>query len=306
MKHVKIGPSRTRRAVIALAAASALGAAGFAAASASSPGGQLYACTTADATAISCVATAVPTVTATATVTATITATPSVSATPSVTPPPPAAGTLTGTSTPGLSVFPTAKAVRSFSSGLPASSLPSVPAGAAVFLSFKTLPSDAVFAADLAAWESSGHEVYWTYYHEADSGALTPAAYQSGWSHLLAVEAAHPYASVHSLTILMAYCFQRGNCESYYVPGVDFIGFDCYQLANEQRAEAYALAKGKRMVFGEVGNVTAGSNTDSAALAYARTFWAALTPNVLAAIWWSGPPDTLVGKPATTSFLAAQ
>jgi hypothetical protein len=214
---------------------------------------------------------------------------------------------MVGTSTPGLAVFPTADAVRAYWHTGPKTQLPSAPTGAAVFVSFKALPTPSAFAADLAAWAASGRQVYWTYYHEADGGGLTPAAFQTGWASLLAVEAAHPYPNLHSTTILMAYALIRGNAEAYYVPNVDVIGFDCYNLGTEGKAIAYAASKNKPLIFGEVGDALVGHpNSDALALAYAESFWAALTPNVIAAIWWSGPADTLVGKPQTAAFLAAQ
>jgi hypothetical protein len=244
----------------------------------------------------------------TVTVTETVTATPTTSSSPSPSPTQTQSGSLmTGVSSPGLGAFPTAKAVRTYWSGLPSTNLPSAPTGAALFVSFKQLPSASAFTADLAAWAASGRQVYWTYFHEADGGGLTPAAFQSGWASLLTVERAHPYANLHSVTILMAYAFQRGNVEQYYVPNVDLIGFDCYNLKAEGPALNYAAAKGKRLIFGEVGNVLNGAaNTDAAALAYAKSFWGALTPNVLAAMWWSQNTNTLNGKPNTAAFLAAQ
>ena len=45
---------------------------------------------------------------------------------------------------------------------------------------------------------------------------------------------------------------------------------------------------------------------DSQALAYAQSFWPALTSNVYAAVWWSGSTDTLTGKPNTTAYLRSQ
>jgi hypothetical protein len=213
---------------------------------------------------------------------------------------------LVGTSPPGLGVFPTADAVRAYWHS-PKTQLPTAPAGAALFVSFKVLPTPTTFAADLAAWAASGRQVYWTYYHEADGGGLTPAAFQAGWASLLAVEAAHPYANLHSTTILTAYALVRGNAAAYYVPNVDVIGFDCYNLGTEDKAIAYAASKNKPLIFGEVGDALIGHpNSDALALAYAKSFWAALTPNVIAVIWWSGPADTLVGKPQTAAFLAAQ
>jgi hypothetical protein len=222
----------------------------------------------------------------------------------------PPAVLVTGVSAPGLGVFPTAKAVREYWSGLPSTRLFNVPAGAAEFVSFKALPSPAAFGADLDAWALSGHQVFWTFYHEADvPGALSPAAYQAGWSSLLAVEAAHPHPSEHSVTILTAACFPRGNCAAYYVAKVDLLGFDEYNLKLQGQVLAYARAKGKRMIFGEVGNVLNGApNTDAKALAYATTFWAAAKAdgNVVDAMWWSQNTNSLIGKPKTTAFLAAQ
>jgi hypothetical protein len=142
---------------------------------------------------------------------------------------------------------------------------------------------------------------------EPDNGDMTGAAFRATMSALLATAAGHDCASVHSLTILTADSLRTVTAESYYLSGVDAVGFDVYAIGNEARALDYAVAKGKPLIFGEVGNVTGGAtNSDAAALTYATAFWAALTPNVLAALWWSGSTDTLVGKPMLTAFLASQ
>ncbi len=258
-----------------------------------------YACTF--ASGFDCTPTPIPTITTTATETATATETTTVTASPTQS----AAALLTGTSAPGLAVWPNAPAVRTYWGGLPSTTLPSAPAGAVLFVSFKTAPAN--IGPFIDAWQASGRTVYWTWHHEPDNGDMTGAAFVTETDALLAQAATRPHSNVHSMTILTANSLVVGNADQYYVPGVDVIGFDDYNLNNEPKCEAYATAHGKRLIFGEVGNVLNGAtDTDAQALAFAQSFWGALDSNTLAALWWSGSTDTLVGKPNTTAFLASQ
>ncbi len=260
-----------------------------------------YACTF--ASGLDCQPTPIPTITETQTATVTATETTTVTASPS--PTATVAKVLTGTSGPGLAVWPNAPAVRTYWGGLPSTALPSAPAGAVLFVSFKTAPAD--IGPFIDAWQASGRTVYWTWHHEPDNGDMTGAAFVSETNALLAQAATHPHSNVHSMTILTANSLVVGNADQYYVPGVDVIGFDDYNLNNEPKCEAYATAHGKRLIFGEVGNVLNGAtDTDAQALAFAQSFWGALDSNVLAALWWSGSTNTLVGKPLTTAFLSSQ
>jgi hypothetical protein len=289
--------------VLAMTSASSTSTAG-------SPPDGAYSCAFAT-DAVDCTAAPLPTVTTTQTQTATVTDTTTVTQTPtptpSPTPTPTTAALLTGTSLPGLGVFPDADVVREFWSGLPSATFAAAPAGAAEVVSFKTVPTASVFGADLDAWAATGRTVYWTWHHEPDNGDMTGPAYVTQMNALLAIASIHPHPNVHSATVLTAGALANGSAESYYVPAVDVLGFDCYTLSNEPKALAYAVAKGKPLIFPEVGDKTTGqTNSDAEALAYAQAFWPALTPNVRAAVWWSGSTDTLVGKPDTTAYLRAR
>jgi hypothetical protein len=236
---------------------------------------------------------------------------------------------LVGTSFGGTSVttintttalFPNASVGRYYFSGNPGtyegSPLSAIPAGETIFVSFKTTVAtvesgadNAAFAAILQDWNASGRTIYWTWQHEADAptSGIAPADYVAGWNQLLSVEAANPAPNVHSMSILTGSALNtnapHGPLSQWFVPA-DAVGFDVYNLTQEPLAEAYATSVGKPLAFPEFGNVVAPNTaTDAAALSFAQSFVANLTPNVFAASWWNSLGTSLTGKPLTTAYL---
>jgi|GEM_PF-1649173 len=217
-------------------------------------------------------------------------------------------------------LFPNATVGRYYFSGNPgtyeSTPLSAIPSGETIFVSFKTTVAtvesgayNAAFTSILQDWNASGRTIYWTWQHEADisTSGIAAADYVAGWSQLLAVEAANPAPNVHSMSILTGSALNtnapHGPLGQWYVP-TDAIGFDVYNLTQEPLAEAYANTVGKPLAFPEFGNVIAPNpTTDAAALAFAQSFIANLTPNVFAAAWWNSLGTSLTGKPLTTAYL---
>jgi hypothetical protein len=286
----------------------------------------VYACAF-QASSMSCTATVAPTATVTETVTASgsPSVTPTTTTSPSPSPTQTPSGVLFGSSYGGSSqanidathaLWPTSQLGRFYWSGDPSPTLPNVPAGQVLFVSFKTAVAtvqsgafNAAFATDLRAWNASGRVVYWTWQHEADDPAkgISPAAYVAGWDQLLSVERANPSPNVHSMTVLMAFAltagYPHGDPASWYVPGVDVLGFDSYQLNTEKLAEQYAASKGKALAFPEWGDGTSVAQPDSACVTFAKAFVAALTPDVFGAAWFNSGKNTLGNRPQTTAYL---
>jgi hypothetical protein len=216
-----------------------------------------------------------------------------------------------------VQLFPQAQAGRFYYPGAPDSfggPLAEIPAGWEIWVSFKTPVAevdsgafDATFATVLQSWNNSGRTIKWTWQHEADDPkkGIDPAAYVAGWTHLLGVEAANPSARVKSMAILTANVLSdgqpHGNPNSWYVPA-DYLGFDCYQLANEQPAITYAAGKGKPVVFPEVGASVAGSS-DPDSVAFLHSFVAAFTPNVYGMAWYNALGNQLASRPETLAYL---
>jgi hypothetical protein len=218
-------------------------------------------------------------------------------------------GTSLGTnSATTLRLFPRPDVLRIFWSS-PKAQLPSMPSTAALWVSFKSLPSASSFAGILQAWNKSGRTVYWTYHHEADRpGQISATKFRSGWASLLAVEKRYPSTHVKSMSIftgiMLAPNHPHGNPESWYV-NADILGFDCYVPASVPRAMAYAKAKHKSWAIPEFG----ADNGDAGNVKYIQSTiaqWAAYPPvgaswyNNTAAASFSQPLSRL---PKTTSYL---
>lgn len=270
-----------------------------------------------------------PSATPSVTPSATPSGTPSVTSSGSPSPSKPAGPVLVGSSFGGsglrairatTALFPSSRVGRYYFPADPApygtSVLTAIPAGEVIFVSFKTAVAtvasgayDATFKTVLASWNASGRTIYWTWQHEADDPAkgINPADFVAGWNHLLSVAAAEPSPDVHSMTVLTAFALTagqpHGNPESWYVPGVDVLGFDSYQLSTERLAEAYAASKGKRLAFPEFGDGTVAGRTDAQGLAFAQAFYAALTPDVFAAAWYNAGVNKLDVRPRTLAYL---
>jgi hypothetical protein len=220
-------------------------------------------------------------------------------------------GTSLGTnSSTTLKLFPKPDVLRIFWSSAKAQ-LPAMPSTAALWVSFKALPSASSFASILQSWNKSGRTVYWTYYHEADrSSSMSSSKFRAGWASLLAVEKKYPSSRVKSMSILtgiaLAPNHPHGSPESWYV-NADILGFDCYVSASVPRAMAYAKAKHKPWAIPEFG----ADNGDAGNISYIRSTiaqWAAYPPvgvswyNNTAAASFSQPLSRL---PQTTAFLRA-
>lgn len=306
-----------RVAVAGVAAAGLVAAVVFAVSASSSTGMGPYFCDF-GAESFTCTVSASPTPSPTPT--------PTPSPTPS--PSPTAVPVLWGQSFGGSSVgaintataqWPTAKVGRFYFPGDPtvyaSSPLTAIPAGDVIMVSFKAAVSavssgayDAAFTTVLRSWNASGRTIFWTWQHEADnpSKGIDPAAYRAGWAHLLSVEQANPSNAVHSMAILMAYVLApsrpHGDPASWYVP-TDVLGFDCYDLTTEPLAESYANAKGKPLAFPEIGAGIVPGNTDAQSLAFARAFYAGLSPGVFAVAWFNALNNSLSGLPQTLAYL---
>jgi hypothetical protein len=217
-------------------------------------------------------------------------------------------GTSLGTNTSQtLHLFPKPDVVRIFWSS-PKAQLPSMPSTAALWVSFKSLPSASAFGSMLQAWNKSGRTVYWTYYHEADRSNISASRFKAGWSSLLAVEKKYPSTRVKSMSIftgiMLAPNHPHGSPESWYV-NADILGFDCYVPASVPRAMAYAKAKHKPWAIPEFG----ADNGDLGNITYIKSTiasWAAYPPvgvswyNHTAAASFSQPLSSL---PKTTTYL---
>ena len=232
-------------------------------------------------------------------------------------------GRLVGTSVNGsvsasTKLFPNAKAIRLFFTSDPevyGGKMASVPSTAEIWVSFRTPIAtvksgayDAAFAKILKTWNASGRTIKWTWWHEADNpnNHIAPADFVAGWKHLLAVEANNPSSRVQSMTVLESFMLSpnqpHGNPASWYVPGVDLLGFDSYRLQTEAYAIKYAASKGKRLVFPEFGAGIGGS-TDAASLTFATAFVAAMTPNVYGACWYNANGNELSTHPRVLAYL---
>jgi hypothetical protein len=256
-------------------------------------------------------------------------ASPTATPTPTPTPTPtatPTAHVVYGTSFGGLAasavaatvqLFPNAKVGRYYYPESPpvfGGTIATIPAGWEIWVSFKAPVAevdsgafDAAFATVLKSWIASGRTIKWTWQHEADDPkkGITPAQYVAGWRHLLSVAAANPAPSVKSMSILTAKLLAdgqpHGNPDAWYVPA-DYLGYDCYQLANEAPAITYAAAKGKPVAFPEVGASIAGSS-DAESLGFLQSFVAAFTPNVYGMAWYNALGNELASKPQTLAYL---
>jgi hypothetical protein len=168
--------------------------------------------------------------------------------------------------------------------------------------------SDAAFTQVLRSWAASGRTIYWNWQHEADNPAknISPAAYRAGWDRLLADAAAVNAPNLHSMSILMAIALTgvHGPADSWYIPGVDVVGFDSYYLNTELLSEQYAAAKGKPLAFPEFGAAIGGSS-DAVSAAFARDFIAALDSNTIAAVWFNNNGNNITTHPATLDVLRA-
>ena len=209
-------------------------------------------------------------------------------------------GTSLGTNTATtLRLFPRPDVVRIFWSS-PKAQLPSMPSTAALWVSFKSLPSASSFAGILQAWNRSGRTVYWTYHHEPDRpGQISATKFRAGWASLLAVEKKYPSTHVKSMSILtgilLAPNHPHGNPESWYV-NADILGFDCYVPASVPRAMAYAKAKHKPWAIPEFG----ADNGDAGNIKYIQSTiasWAAYPP--LGASWYNNTAGASFSQPLT-------
>ena len=206
-----------------------------------------------------------------------------------------------------LKIFPKPDIVRIFWSSAKAQ-LPAMPSSAALWVSFKSLPSQSTFASILQSWNRSGRTVYWTYHHEADRDNITATAFRNGWASLLAVEKKYPSTHVKSMSILtgilLAPNHPHGNPESWYV-NADILGFDCYVPASVPRAMAYAKSKLKPWAIPEFG----ADNGDLGDIKYIQSTiasWAAYPP--LGASWYNNTAGASFSQPLdkvprTTTYL---
>jgi hypothetical protein len=228
-------------------------------------------------------------------------------------------GSTFGTTMSGTeSQFPNMNVTHFYYGGPPSvwgGAIASIPAGQAIIVSFNydvattaVGGSDAAFTQVLQSWAATGRTIYWNWQHEADNPlkAISPAAYQAGWSHLLADAAAVNAPNLHSMSIIMAIALTgvHGPVDSWYIPGVDVVGFDSYYLNTELLAEQYAAAKGKPLAFPEFGAAIGGS-PDAASAAFAQAFIAALDSNTIAAVWFNNNGNDLSSHPATLAVLRA-
>ena len=269
-------------------------------------------------------ATTSPTPTPSDSPTSTPSATPSTTPTTTPSSPPPGNGSTLIGSTFGTSMsgteaqFPNMGVTHFYYGGPPSvwgGAMASIPSGQAIMVSFNydvsataAGGSDAAFTQVLRSWAVSGRTIYWNWQHEADNPAkgISPAAYQAGWAHLLADAAAVNAPNLHSMSIIMAIALTgvHGPVDSWYIPGVDVIGFDSYYLSTELLAEQYAAAKGKPLAFPEFGAAIGGS-PDAASAAFAQAFIAALDSNTIAAVWFNNNGNELATHPATLAVLKA-
>jgi hypothetical protein len=223
-------------------------------------------------------------------------------------------GSIAGTE----SAFPDMAVARYYYPGTPSvwgGAIATLPADQVIFVSFNygvaataAGGSDAAFTQVLRSWAASARQIYWTWQHEPDdpTKGINQAAYLAGWSHLLADAAAVYAPNLHSMSILegIALTGVHGPIDSWYVPGVDVLGFDCYYLSSERLAEQYAAAHGKPLAIPEFGDGIGGS-PDSASAAFAGQFISGLGSNTIAAVWFNNYGNTLSNRPQTPAVLKA-
>jgi hypothetical protein len=136
--------------------------------------------------------------------------------------------------------------------------------------------------AALKAWVGArsdipGHVV--TIWHEPENPSKPTGASPAAWSANVTAFVTNVVQPVNATrknpiktaTILMCYTLTpahpHGNPDTWYVPAVDLLGFDCYGQGQVGMARSYAASKGKPFFVGEYGPTIGATTTDAQVLA---------------------------------------
>lgn len=243
-------------------------------------------------------------------------------------PPPPlnrlAVGTSPGGSTAAdlaqkVKDIPGCEVARVFLPGLPcpvagnAIFAAAVAAKLEVWVSFGSMPSQALFQSCVTDWIKSGVAVWWTYHHEVDAPKEAAAQFVAEYDQLLTwAEAVPAYSAsrVRDQAIFMGYLLDpkmpHGDPKTWMPKRMTRIGFDCYASVAVPRAMAFAKALGIPWVIPEIGaggpNGEGGPG-DDAALAFVQkavAAWAAYPPQGVC--WYASNQGNQAGTPLTSGF----